>query len=86
MSTLSETLKKKLVDELQATHVEVTDLSSGCGQNIEVTIVSSQFEGKRLLQRHTLVNKVLKDEIAGIHAFSQKPLTPAEWTKRQPSA
>ena len=31
------------------------DFSDGCGYKFEVVVVSSQFEGKPLLQRHRLV-------------------------------
>lgn len=37
----------------------------------EVVIVSSAFEGKRLLARHKLVNEALKEEISKVHAFTQ---------------
>jgi len=47
------------------------DGSGGCGQKFEVKIVSKLFEGKPLLQRHRLVNEVLKVEISQMHAFSQ---------------
>ncbi|KAJ1986713.1 hypothetical protein H4R33_003199 [Dimargaris cristalligena] len=83
MGVTIESLKEKITKELAAEHVEVKDLSSGCGQNFEVIIVSPKFEGKRLLQRHTLVNTALKDEIDSIHAFSQTTLTPAEWATKQ---
>ncbi|CAO3693446.1 unnamed protein product [Rhizopus stolonifer] len=52
----TDSLKAAIVDCLQAQHVEVEDLSAGCGQMFEVIIVSSEFEGKRLLARHKLVN------------------------------
>jgi len=42
----------------------------GCpGGTLEVEIHSAHFEGKRELQRHRLVNKAIKDEIAQFHAF-----------------
>mgnify|MGYP002717419077 CR=1 FL=1 len=57
----------------------VSDVSGGCGQAFDVVIVSEQFEGKRTLQRHRLVNDCLKDEIASMHAFSQKTYTPKQF-------
>lgn len=59
---------------LSATHVEIEDISGGCGQAYEVVIVSAEFEGKRTLQRHKLVNSALKEEIAAVHAFTQVSL------------
>ncbi|KAG1444423.1 hypothetical protein G6F56_010303 [Rhizopus delemar] len=79
----TDSLKAAIVDRLQAQHVEVEDLSAGCGQMFEVIIVSSEFEGKRLLARHKLVNEALKEEISKVHAFTQKSFTPEEWEKKK---
>ncbi|KAF9171993.1 X-ray repair cross-complementing protein 6 [Mortierella sp. AD010] len=62
---------------------EGQDISGGCGQNFEITIVSPLFEGKTTLQKHRLVNEALKDQIALVHAFSQKTLTPEQWKAQQ---
>ncbi|RUP17001.1 bola protein [Jimgerdemannia flammicorona] len=75
-----EHLTAALKERLQAEHVEIIDNSGGCGSAYEVIIVSSLFEGKSLLERHRLVNEKLKDEIAKIHAFSQKSYTPTQWS------
>ncbi|KAK9237303.1 bola protein [Lipomyces kononenkoae] len=69
-------------DRLNATHVQVDDISGGCGQAFEVIIVSPLFVGKNTLMRHRLVNTALKDEISAIHAFTQKDYTPEEWQKK----
>ncbi|KAJ3157533.1 hypothetical protein HDU86_003184 [Geranomyces michiganensis] len=72
-------LKDAITKKLEAEHVEVVDTSNGCGQSFDVIIVSKKFEGKPTLQRHRLVNEALKDEIAVIHAFSQKTYTPEQF-------
>jgi stress-induced morphogen len=42
-------------------------------------IVSSLFEGKRLVQRHQIVYRALGDRMREeIHALSMRTLTPAE--------
>ena len=52
---------------------------SGDGQHFEALIVSSLFEGKRLVQRHQLVYRALGDRMREeIHALSMRTLTPAE--------
>jgi BolA protein len=51
----SESLHKTIVDRLSATYVQVEDKSGGCGAAFEVLIVSSLFEGKKLLDRHRWV-------------------------------
>lgn len=66
-----EHLKTVITERLEAVHVEVADISGGCGQAFEVTIVSPLFAGKNRLIRHRLVNNALKEEIASIHAFTQ---------------
>ncbi|KAJ6090196.1 hypothetical protein N7486_009011 [Penicillium sp. IBT 16267x] len=79
----ADALKLKLLDQLQAQHVEIEDLSGGCGQAFQAVIVSPQFESKNMLARHRLVNSVLKDEIAAIHAWTPKCYTPEQWQALQ---
>lgn len=79
MSLTADTLKSLIEDKLQATLVQVEDMSGGCGQAFAVIIVSPLFAGKNKLARHRLVNSALKEEIASIHAFTQKGFTPEEW-------
>jgi acid stress-induced BolA-like protein IbaG/YrbA len=53
---------------------------AGDGAHFEAVIVSPAFEGKRLVQRHQLVNQALGTQMGNeIHALSMKTLTPAEW-------
>ncbi|KAJ8108469.1 hypothetical protein OPT61_g8152 [Boeremia exigua] len=79
-----EAIKQKLEAVLGATHVEIEDLSGGCGQMFEAIIVSPQFAKKTTLARHRLVNAALKEEIAAIHAWTPKCHTPEEWEKKKP--
>ncbi|KAI8326328.1 bola-like protein [Martensiomyces pterosporus] len=67
----AEQVREKLISQLPASHVEVLDVSGGCGSMFQAIVVSDEFEGKSRLQRQRLVNAVLKDEMATIHAFSQ---------------
>ncbi|XP_023230766.1 bolA-like protein 2 [Centruroides vittatus] len=76
-------IENKLKTELETTHVEVEDLSDGCGAKFNALIVTSKFDGKPLLQRHRMVNEVLKEEMKVIHAFTQKTLTPEQWEKQK---
>ncbi|KAK3942006.1 protein BOLA2 [Diplogelasinospora grovesii] len=82
-SITEASLTAALKDRLKATHVEVTDMSGGCGQSFTSLIVSPDFVGKNSLKRHRLVNAALKDEIAQIHAWSAKCQTPDEYAKEQ---
>lgn len=76
-----EFLKEKLTTAIEATSVDIQDMSDGCGAKFEAVIVSPQFEGKKLLARHRLVNDTLADEMKIIHAFTMKTYTPDQWAK-----
>ncbi|XP_029932653.1 bolA-like protein 2 [Myripristis murdjan] len=84
MVVSAEHIKDKLTKELGATHVDVEDTSSNrCAASFKVLVVSPQFEGKQLLQRHRMVNTCLAEELKEIHAFEQKTLTPEQWEKQK---
>jgi acid stress-induced BolA-like protein IbaG/YrbA len=69
-------IKGYIAAGLPCEHLEV----EGDGQHFFATIVSPDFEGKRLIQRHQLVYAALGDRMREeIHALSMKTLTPAEW-------
>ena len=51
-------MKTKLIESLEATDVQVTDVSGGCGSMYNVKVVSSQFEGKSRVIQHRMVNEV----------------------------
>lgn len=52
------------------------------GTHFEAVIVSSAFEGKRMVQQHQLVYGALGDRMrAEIHALSMKTYTPAKWVE-----
>lgn len=70
-------LQSLIAAGLPCTHIEV----EGDGRHWSAVIVSAQFEGKRLIQRHqrvyaTLGARMQTDEV---HALSMQTLTPAEW-------
>ncbi|KAI4869903.1 bola domain-containing protein [Hypoxylon rubiginosum] len=85
--TITEaSLKAALTERLKIVHVEVTDMSGGCGQSFSSLIVSPEFQGQNSLKRHRTVNAALKDEIKSIHAWSAKCQTPAEWERDKASS
>lgn len=84
MAITAEHIRDKLTKELAAVHVDVEDTSPNrCAASYKVLIVSAQFEGKPLLQRHRMVNTCLAEELKEIHAFEQKTLTPEQWEKQK---
>ena len=73
----ADELQSFITAGLPCEHIELT----GDGRHWYATIVSSEFEGKRPIQRHqrvyaTLGQKMHTDEV---HALSMKTYTPAEW-------
>ena len=55
---------------------------SGDGRHFEALIVSPLFEGKRSVQRHQMVYKVLGERMREeVHALSMRTLTPGEFAQ-----
>ena len=77
----AEELRSIIAAGIACEHIEV----DGDGRHWEALVVSPEFEGRRLIQRHqrvyaTLGAKMQTDEV---HALSIKALTPAEWAQSQ---
>ena len=73
----AEELQNIIAAGLACDHLEV----EGDGRHWQAVIVSTEFQGKRLIQRHqrvyaTLGERMHTDEV---HALSMKTYTPAEW-------
>ena len=73
----AQELQALIAANLPCEHLRV----DGDGRHWYATLVSAEFEGKRLIQRHqrvyaTLGEKMHTDEV---HALSMKTYTPAEW-------
>ncbi|EXB76036.1 hypothetical protein L484_012189 [Morus notabilis] len=86
MGVTKEQVESSLTSKLSPSHLEVIDTSGGCGASFAVEIVSTKFEGKRLLERHRLVNAALENEMKEIHALSiKKAQTPDQWKQQQES-
>ncbi|KAA8546966.1 hypothetical protein F0562_003395 [Nyssa sinensis] len=86
MGVTKEDVESALTSKLNPSHLEVIDTSGGCGASFTVEIVSEQFEGKRLLERHRMVNAALTEEMKNIHALSiKKSVTPEQWKQQQES-
>lgn len=64
--------------------VQIQDLTGG-GDHYQVIVVSSQFEGKGLVQQHQLVYGAVKQAMSteAIHALSLKTYTPDAWSGQQ---
>ncbi|MBC7371279.1 MAG: BolA family transcriptional regulator [Bdellovibrionaceae bacterium] len=52
----------------------------GSESHFKVLIVSEKFAGKPRLERSRMVTELFKDEMnTGLHALSQRTMTPEEW-------
>lgn len=73
-----ELVKEYIAAGMNCTHLEV----EGDGSHFNAIIVSSEFSGKRPIQRHQLVYAALGDRMREeVHALSMKTLTPEEFAK-----
>lgn len=83
-----ETITEKLTQAFSPEHLEITNESrmhSGPAteSHYKVVLVCNDFEGKMLIARHRLVNKVLEEELSGgIHALALHTMTMEEWFKK----
>ncbi|MCX7260333.1 MAG: BolA/IbaG family iron-sulfur metabolism protein [Burkholderiales bacterium] len=75
----AQELQDLIAAGLPCAHLQV----QGDGRHWYATLVSAEFEGKRLIQRHqrvyaTLGNRMVTDEV---HALSMRTYSTAEWEK-----
>ncbi|RLN36630.1 hypothetical protein BBJ28_00020688 [Nothophytophthora sp. Chile5] len=79
-------IREKLQEAFAPQHLDVINEShmhsvpKGSETHFKVVVVTDEFEGKPLIQRHRLVNAVLQQELdEGVHALSIQSKTPAQW-------
>lgn len=75
---------KSLIEQgMPGAQVEV----SGDGRHFEAVVVSTEFDGKSLIERHRMVMAAVHDQIVSdeLHALSIKAYTPAQWQAQQAS-
>ncbi len=76
MQPTTGSIKNSIIEKIDCSHLEVT----GDGRHFDALIVSANFIGKRLIQRHQLVYAALGERMREeIHALSLKTLTPEEF-------
>lgn len=95
--SVSSRLREKLMIGLRPTRLDIVNESElhaghrnspGTGEShFRVLVVSDAFSGKTRLERHRLVNDLIKDELAGgIHALALSTIAPGEALPKTPSA
>ncbi len=83
------TIEKKITAGITAEFLEIENESyhhavpDNSETHFKIVIVSEMFTSLSLLQRHRLVNKILKDELAGpVHALALHTYTPLQWDEK----
>lgn len=84
--SVQQQIEQQLRDRFAPTHLEVDNEShmhnvpEGSESHFRVVLVTEQFEGKPLVQRHRAVNSVLAGQLRGsVHALALHTMTPEEW-------
>ena len=73
-----EDIVAKIRASIPDAQVELQDLT-GTADHWKATIVSQEFAGKSLMQRHRMINAALAEELKGpIHALTLEVKTPDE--------
>ncbi|KAK6621168.1 hypothetical protein RUM43_011474 [Polyplax serrata] len=61
-----------------AKHIEVVDVSGGCGSMYEVFVESIEFKGLSMVKQHRLINETLKEDIKKMHGLRIQTKVPDE--------
>jgi len=83
---IQQQIQQKLTEQFSPAHLEVINESTnhnvpkGSESHFKVIIVSNEFDAKRLIQRHRMVNQCLAVELSDhIHALAIHTYTLEEW-------
>lgn len=79
----TQAMTSLLEKEIKCQHVQVVDVSGGCGSMYNVLVVSEAFDGIPLLKQHRMVKEVLSKEIAAAHGIVVKTMTPIAFEQAQ---
>ncbi len=88
MGSRKERIEQQIEQQLEPTHLEVTDFShqhsgrAGTESHFTVVVVSPKFEGIRTVQRHRMLYGALSAEMeSGLHALQIHAYTESEMEK-----
>ncbi|MEG3592031.1 MAG: BolA/IbaG family iron-sulfur metabolism protein [Pseudomonadota bacterium] len=84
-NTIENKIKKSIITDFLIVENEshMHNVPKNSESHFKVTIVCKDFEGMQLLERHKLLNNILKEELEGkIHALSLHAMTPNEWKEK----
>jgi BolA protein len=78
IETKLQLLQPQFLEVINESHMHA--VPQGSESHFKVTIVSDEFNGKILLARHRMINKILIDELThSIHALVLHTMTINEW-------
>lgn len=90
---IQQVIETKLQDAFQPNYLQVVNesymhnVAPGSESHFKVVIVTSSFEGQRLIMRHRQVNQTLSEELSNhIHALAIHTYTPQEWDELKKKA
>ena len=81
-------IKNKIKEQISISQIEIIDESAGHanhpgnsgGGHYKALIISNDFEGKNLVERHQIIYQALGELMTNeIHAFSMKTMTNTEF-------
>ena len=77
---MNESEIQLLIEEkLPESQVAVVD-TRGSGDHFEIMVISDNFEGISLIDRHRIIHSALGENLGGsIHAVEIKAYTPKQW-------
>lgn len=86
-------IEDKIGGELSPRHIEVINESHmhsvppNSQTHFKVIVVSDAFVGKRAVQRHQMVYRILAEELqTGVHALALHTYSPEEWQGAAPDS
>mmetsp|Transcript_18894 Transcript_18894/g.23037 ORF Transcript_18894/g.23037 Transcript_18894/m.23037 type:complete len:88 (-) Transcript_18894:396-659(-) len=84
MTNTPETLEASIRAGISnISHLDVHDLSDGCGEKFGIVCVSESFNGVSLLERHRIVHNSIEKHMKTIHAIELKTWTPKQFEKKK---
>ena len=86
---IKEIIEKKITNNISVTLLQVENESyrhsvpANSETHFKVVLVSTDFSEKRLIERHRMINELLKEELSGpVHALALHTYTPEQWLER----
>ncbi|XP_075971856.1 bolA-like protein DDB_G0274169 [Anticarsia gemmatalis] len=87
---VQQRMKEKLENALDPVHLNLINESymhnvpQGAETHFKVLVVSNKFDNVSLVERHRMVNNILKEELeTGVHALSILAKTPKQWNPQE---